>query len=128
MRRVLHAILTALAVVPAATGAGAAEADLRAALAAAVAPCWNRAGLSAEAGAATVVLRLSVAAGGRPDLGSLVLVRAAGAGEAALAEAEAAARRAVLRCAGGGLPLEPADWPEPRDLEITFNPGGVALS
>lgn len=47
---------------------------------------------------------------------------------AALAEAGAAARRAVLCCAAGGLPLGPADWPAPRHLEITFTPGGVALS
>lgn len=92
-----------------------------------VAACWNIDALSAEGRTTVVTVAMSLDRAGVPLNGTIRMVAATGASDAANAEAFQAARRAILRCGRNGFALPPEKHDQWRDVELVFNPEGMRL-
>jgi hypothetical protein len=88
----------------------------------AVQQCWNTGSLSSAALQVTVVVAVSMARDGTPDIGSIRLVDYSGGAEAAAQQAYEAARRAVIRCGRNGYDLPVEKYSQWQEIEMTFNP------
>jgi len=92
------------------------------ALRVAVSQCWNVGSLSSDALRTTVVVGVSLAQDGKPDVGSIRMLSSTGGSAAAAKQAYEAARRAIIRCGSRGFQLPPDKYAHWRDIEMTFNP------
>jgi hypothetical protein len=97
------------------------------ALRVAVSSCWNVGSLSTEALATTVIVAVSMQETGVPDSGSIRMISFSGGTEAGARQAFEAARRAIIRCGARGFPLPVDKYSQWRDIEMTFNPEGMAF-
>lgn len=93
----------------------------------AVSKCWNVGSLSTDALNTTVVVGVSLAENGQPDIGSIALISSSGGSDAAAKQAYEAARRAIIRCGARGFDLPAEKYAHWRDIEMTFNPEGMRL-
>lgn len=87
-----------------------------------VSRCWNVGSLSTDALQTTVVVTVSLAQDGTPDIGSIRMLSSSGGSAAAAKQAYEAARRAIIRCGAQGFSLPPEKYAQWRDIEMTFNP------
>ena len=92
------------------------------ALRVAVQRCWNVGSLSSDALATTVVVAVSMAESGKPEIASIRMLSHTGGSEAAARQAYEAARRAIIRCGADGYDMPPEKYSQWRDIEMTFNP------
>lgn len=92
------------------------------ALRVAVERCWNVGSLSSDALATTVVVAVSMAETGKPDIASIRMLSQSGGTARAAQRAYEAARRAIIRCGTDGFDLPPEKYSQWRDIEMTFNP------
>ena len=92
------------------------------ALRVAVSQCWNVGSLSSDALRTTVVVGVSLAQDGKPDVASIRMLSSTGGSAAAAKQAYEAARRAIIRCGSRGFQLPPDKYAHWRDIEMTFNP------
>ena len=99
----------------------------RDALRVAVQRCWNVGSLSSEALRTSVVVAVSMARDGRPEIGSIRLVGSSGGGDTAAKQAFDAARRAIIRCGNDGFDLPVEKYDQWRDIEMTFNPESMRI-
>ena len=97
------------------------------ALRVAVQRCWNVGSLSSDALATTVVVAVSMADTGKPDMASIRKLSHSGGSEAAAQQAFEAARRAIIRCGTDGFDLPPEKYSQWRDIEMTFNPENMRI-
>lgn len=93
----------------------------------AVAKCWNLGSSSTEALRTTVLVGFSLSPEGRVIGSSLRLLSSSSDSDAATKIAFEAARRAILRCGASGYDLPADKYAQWKDIEITFNPGGVGI-
>lgn len=75
----------------------------------------------------SVTVGFSLDTDGRPDAARIRLVGHAAAPDAAVAQAFAAAKRAVLRCGRDGYTLPVEKYDQWRDIELTFTPERTIL-
>ncbi|MHA6263629.1 energy transducer TonB [Arenibacterium sp. CAU 1754] len=87
-----------------------------------VSRCWNVGALSSSALATTVVVKVSMAQDGKPDVGSIRMLSNSGGDGTAAKQAFEAARRAIIRCGSKGFDLPAEKYAHWRDIEMTFNP------
>lgn len=87
-----------------------------------VSNCWNVGSLSSEALRTTVVVGVTLAQDGKPDVGSIRMLSSEGGSQTAAKQAFEAARRAIIRCGARGYKLPPEKYAQWRDIEMTFNP------
>lgn len=87
-----------------------------------VSRCWNVGALSSAALATTVVVKVSMAQNGKPDIGSITMLSSSGGDGSAAKQAFEAARRAIIRCGSTGFDLPSEKYAHWRDIEMTFNP------
>lgn len=87
-----------------------------------VSNCWNVGSLSTEALRTTVVVGVTLAQDGKPDVGSIRMLSSEGGSQTAAKQAFEAARRAIIRCGARGYQLPPEKYAQWRDIEMTFNP------
>ena len=92
------------------------------ALRVAVSRCWNVGSLSSTALNTTVVVGVSMAQDGTPDVGSIRLLSSSGGDGGAARQAFEAARRAIILCGTRGYDLPTEKYAQWRDIEMTFNP------
>ena len=88
----------------------------------AVQQCWNTGSLSTEALRVTVVVGVSLAKDGKPNVGSITMLDYFDGDDAAARKAYEAARRAIIRCGTNGYKLPVEKYEQWRDIEMTFNP------
>ena len=93
----------------------------------AIRQCWNVGSLSSEALRVTVVVGVSMARDGRPDVGSIRLLNGQGGSDQAIRQAFETARRAIIRCGASGYQLPSEKYAQWRDVEITFDPEKMRL-
>ncbi len=92
------------------------------ALRVAVQQCWNVGSLSSDALATTVVVAVSMAETGKPEMSSIRMLSHTGGSASAAQQAYEAARRAIIRCGADGFDLPQEKYAQWRDIEMTFNP------
>ncbi|MCB1365299.1 MAG: energy transducer TonB, partial [Rhodobacteraceae bacterium] len=92
------------------------------ALRVAVSNCWNVGSLSSEALRTTVVVTVSMAQDGKPEVGTIRMLSSSGGSGDAAKQAFEAARRAIIRCGASGFDLPAEKYDQWRDIEMTFNP------
>lgn len=93
----------------------------------AVQDCWNLGSLSSEAMRTTVIVSVRMTRDAKPDTASIRLEGFQGGGEGAARQAFEAARRAIIRCSGGGYPLPPEKYAQWAEIEMTFNPENMRI-
>ncbi len=92
------------------------------ALRVAVSSCWNVGSISTDALQTTVVVSVTMAKDGKPDIGSIRMLSSSGGSSAAAKQAFETARRAIILCTKGGYKLPTEKYSHWREIEMTFNP------
>ena len=93
----------------------------------AIKQCWNLGTLSSAAMSVKVTVRVDVGQNGKPDLQSIRMTGFDGGAESVANQVFDAARRAIIRCSKGGLPLPADKYDTWKDLELVFDPSGMRL-
>lgn len=89
--------------------------------------CWNLGALSSEAMRTTVIVYVTLARDGTPDIASLKLLGSEGGSGAAADKMFEVARRAIARCGKAGFPLPPEKYEQWKELELVFDPDGMRV-
>jgi hypothetical protein len=103
------------------------RAEIAAAIQQGVAACWNISGLSEAALATQIVVAVEMDPSGRALPDTIGLASFSGGEQAAANEIFATVRRAIMRCSGERLELDPAEYPAWQSLALRFvTPGRSA--
>ena len=97
------------------------------ALRTAIAQCWNTGTLTTAQTQVVVTVAVTLDGSGKPEPGTFRLISASSTDDALVAPLYETARRAVIRCGNGGLPLPQNALGLGRDLVLTFQPSGNIL-
>ena len=97
--------------------------DVRAAIGA----CLNVAALPARAFPSSVTVALSLTQRGVPIIDTIRMIGQSGGTQQTAAQLYESARRAILRCGSGGLPLPLDRYDQWREMELVFDTGGMQL-
>lgn len=92
-----------------------------------VGKCWNTGALSSDALTVTVEVYVAMKPDGKPEAGSIKMVRYSGGSETAAKQAYEAARRAIIRCGARGFDLPREKYDHWREIEMVFNPTNMRV-
>jgi len=93
----------------------------------AIGKCWNVGMLSSTALRVSVNLRVEMDESGKPKEASIEMISFEGGSAEDAAAAFKAAKRAIMRCAGDGYDLPPAEYEVWRVLSLVFDVSGMAM-